>query len=168
VKLNRILNEGIKDYEKKNYLKALDSLNIVYQMAPENQRAKKYYNTTIQKINSLAQDHFSRSKYHLKRNDLKNAFAQIKLAKEYTPGNEQIRELFIEAKEKYSKRNKVKDQKVKGNVDALLFEGIRLYRAGELKKAITKWKRVTAMDPGNTKAKNYITRARTKLKRLGR
>ncbi|MBU1077432.1 MAG: hypothetical protein KKH98_09080 [Spirochaetes bacterium] len=165
--LNRILNSGIKDYEKNDYLKALDNLNIVYQMAPENQRARKYYNNVIQKLDSLSQDHLARSKNHLKSNELKNAYDQIKLALEYSPHSEEIRGLLLEIEDKYSKKDKIKDQQNKGNVDALLFEGIRLYRAGDLEKAIVKWKQVIAMDPGNRKVKNYITRAQTKLTRLG-
>ncbi|MDD5067383.1 MAG: tetratricopeptide repeat protein, partial [bacterium] len=165
--LNLILNDGIRNYESGQYTNAMPYLTMVFQVAPENERARKYYQDARTRMDEISQGYYNRSKEYYQQNKLENAYQQIRLAIRYSPYNEEIRDFSKEIDGQYSKIRTEKDRKSKQDTDALLFEGIRLYRAGNLQEAIAKWKQVTYLDPNNAKAQDYIARAESKLKKLG-
>ncbi|MBN1899313.1 MAG: hypothetical protein JW827_11095 [Spirochaetes bacterium] len=162
-----LLNSGIQYFEKQDYSKAMDYLNIVYEIGPDNERAKKYFSRTQEMLDTKSKARYEKARDLYKKNQLSEAYSEISQAAEYKPYDENIKSLFKEIESMYNKNRMTAIRAKKGSVDALLFEGIRLYRAGELKKAISKWNQVINIDSNNQKAKSYISRARTKLKALG-
>jgi tetratricopeptide (TPR) repeat protein len=48
-------------------------------------------------------------------------------------------------------------------VQAYLLQGLDSYSNGELKAALTSWRRALAFDPGNAKIQRYVKRAESEL-----
>jgi tetratricopeptide (TPR) repeat protein len=49
-------------------------------------------------------------------------------------------------------------------VEALLYQGLEYYSAGQLSSALKAWRQASALDPGNAKAKRYIERAEAEMR----
>lgn len=166
-RLNIVLNDGVAFLEKNDYTNAFSHLSIVHEIAPDNERAGRYFLDVKSKVEETSLALLKQSRDFFQRENWGEAYRRIRLALQYAPSSEEIRGFSKEVEERYFRVRQETERRTRKDTDALLFEGIRLYRAGRLSEAIAKWREVGAVDPGNSKARDYIVRAESKLKKLG-
>ncbi len=166
-KSQNLFENADTSYNKGEYPAALHSISAFLYLIPNNQSALDLRQNIKKGMEKAAGEHYAKAQAALNRKDYSGGLKELEIVIQLSPNNQDARNLYNKIDNEYAGLRTDQERKKKVNIDTLLFEGIRFYREGDLKKAIGKWQEVLAVDSGNAKALDYINRARTKLNKIG-
>jgi len=160
-----LYQEAIKYYKQHQNIKAMNKLIECLKKNKNHQDAKKL----LSRIKAIERARINREKakarikegdYYFSLSNFPSALLEYEEALKLQPGNKEIK----------AKIDKTKSELAKLDIDSLskrLYkEGKALFKAGEYKRAIMKWREALAANPKFIKAKLEIKKAEDKIRKI--
>jgi len=169
-----ILKRAENFRKKKAYNDALAAvklvLNLVKHMKKTEQVPTRFAATKQKKriekaMQRVITQNYDRAIRYYSRQDYKAALRYFDIVYRYNRNYKSTRSFRrIAVNAVAAAASKVAKQR-RGRIQALLYQGINLYRQGKYRTAITVWRRILVISPGHSATRSYIARARFKLGR---
>ena len=162
-------------YQKKNYNDALITINLVLKLVhhikdPQSRKvtarfAQKRKVEIKNAITKAVRSNYNFGVSYYARRNYKTALRYLNIVYRYDRNYKNTRVYRRIAANAVAAAARRAAQKQQGRIQALLYQGITLYRQGKYRTAIAIWSRILAISPGHSAARSYIARARFKLGR---
>lgn len=168
---NRIGNwmaQASRFEETRDYRRAYGLYRSVLEIDPANTEAKKGLSRTRKELRNLAQQPYKEGKEALALKNYNLAIENFTKVLELVPDYEDAPKLLETARQELAKRRmaQAKAQTTTAQAsesdNALINEGIVLYRQGKYKEAIAVWQKIPKNSEAYSKAQRYIARAKLK------
>jgi len=184
--IKRRLNDGYNYYLAGNYRRAISEWSRVQELNPGNKKAKDYLNTARQKVAELIASLRSSALTYEGEGRLGMAVSKWNEVLSLDPLNKEAKTSIAslrarvaakkpkprpKPKPKPKPRPKPKPkptvkQPSKEEIEATYKAGVSLYLSGKYKQAISKFQQVLKANPNHSGAKNYLQKARARLKAI--
>ncbi len=159
-------NNGLSYYKKGELKKAQSRFSSVLKADPNHEEAKNSLSKVEKQINSKVKSYYKTGLSYFEQKNYKKAINKFNKILKLKGNYKDTRLLFSKANKIYNKQTAKQRAISQQKVQEFLFSGIKLYRDGKLKAAITEWKKVLRVYPNHSKAIKYINRAKYKLSQL--
>ena len=159
-------NEGLDYFEKGDLKEAENRFRRVKSVDPTHSEAIRNLSKVEKEIERKVKSYYKTGLSYYDQKNYKKAISEFNKVLDLKSNYKDTRLRLQKAKKAYQK-TRVKEKKLsEQKVQAFLFDGIKLYREGKLKEAISEWEKVLRVYPKHEKALKYIKRAEYKLREL--
>ncbi len=159
-------NQGMEYYDKGDLKRAYIRFSSVVEIDPNHKEAKDMRDRVSNEIDRKSIKLYRTGVTYYENGDYNSAIKTFQEVLDLKNNYKDTRILLAKAQRKYAKLTEKDREAVKKKVQVYLYNGIKLYQDGKLEEAIDEWNKVLEIDPGNSKVKSYINRAKYKLKQL--
>jgi tetratricopeptide (TPR) repeat protein len=168
--VGKYYDRGVAAFNDKNYISALENFKNVSGIEPDYKNTKQYINKLDEKMkmSGQAKQCFSQGvEYYVNRryDDAVDIFTKALAA---DPGNDMIKQYMTKAKAQLSRASGGKKLSAgqAEEVKKLYFAGLKNYTAGDLKAALSSWKRALEINPEDIKILKSIEKAQAEQAEL--
>lgn len=159
-------NEGLALYKNGDLKKAYGRFSSVVQTDPSHSEAEKMVVQIEKEINAKVQQAYSSGLASYEQGDYKRAIDEMTRIVNLKGNYKDANLILTKARKIYDKKMAKESELSQQKVQEFLYSGIKLYRDGKLKEAVTEWEKVLKVYPDHQKALKYISRAKYKLSQL--
>lgn len=159
-------NNGLRFYKNGELKKAQNRFSSVLKADPDHDEAKSMLKKVDKEINSKVSAYYKNGLSYYEQKNYKKAISEFNKILDLKGNYKDTRRLLAKSNKIYDKQTSKQRALSQQKVQEYLFSGIKLYRDGKLKAAITEWKKVLKVYPNHAKATKYINRAKYKLSQL--
>ncbi|MDD5066012.1 MAG: tetratricopeptide repeat protein [bacterium] len=163
-------NDALDYYKNRDIKKAYDRFSSVVQTTkPEDSthmEAQKMVEKLEKEIDTSVQQSYSSGLAYYEQGDYKKAIDEFNKIVNLKGSYKDTNLLLTKARKIYEKKVAKETELSQQKVQEFLFNGIKLYRDGKLKEAVSEWEKVLRVYPDHQKALKYISRAKYKLSQL--
>jgi tetratricopeptide (TPR) repeat protein len=159
----RIKQEGISFLNQRNYARAITLLGIVVRVDPDDNEAKSKLAQAQQEARASLEQNYDRGIRAYNAQNWQSSIDAFNIVRSIDPNYKETNKFYRRALENQNRITSQADGQRQGQLQALFYQGISLYRQNKLREAIEVWNRILAVDPSNAQARQYIQRARFRL-----
>ncbi len=162
-RIRRIKTDAVTFLRRRNYAKAIALLKIVVKFDKDDREAAARLAQAEREAKITVARNYARGVRAYNVRNWKAALAAFNVVRGINPTYKQTNKFYRRALENYNRITAKRNAAKRGQLQALFYQGITLYRQNKLRAAIAVWRRILAVDPGNAKARQYIQRAKFRL-----
>jgi len=168
--LGRYYDRALKDYNNQNYISALEGFKKVVSIDKNYENVKIYMERVNEKMKmkGSAREYFSKGVELFVNNQYDEALSAFNKALQIEPNNSMIKKYITKARAKLreSAGGKVLSAMQLAEIKTLYYAGLKKYTAGDLKGAISDWKKVLQINPSDIKTLKSIEKAQAEIAEL--
>ncbi len=162
--------KALKDYNNQNYISALEGFKKVINIDAKYESAKVYIERINEKMKMKgdAREYFSKGVELFVNNKYDEALTMFNKALQIEPQNSMIKKYIGKVKDKLrtSSGGKTLSASQIAETKSLYYAGLKKYTAGDLKGAISYWKKVLQINPDDIKTLKSIEKAQAEIAEL--
>ncbi|MBU1076495.1 MAG: PorV/PorQ family protein [Spirochaetes bacterium] len=159
-------NDGLDYYKKGELKKAQSRFSSVLKADPNHEEANKQLSEVEKEIDNKVRSYYKTGLAYYEQKNYKDSITEFNKIQDLKGNYRDSRILLAKASKIYDQQTSNQRQVSQQKVQEFLFSGIKLYRDGKLKEAISEWQKVLKVYPNHSKAIKYINRAKYKLSQL--
>ncbi len=168
--LGRYYDRALKDYNNQNYISALEGFKKVVSIDKNYENVKIYMERVNEKMKmkGSAREYFSKGVELFVNNQYDEALSAFNKALQIEPNNSMIKKYITKARAKLreSAGGKALSAMQLAEIKTLYYAGLKKYTAGDLKGAISDWKKVLQINPSDIKTLKSIEKAQAEIAEL--
>ncbi len=159
-------NNGLTFYKNGELKKAASRFSSVLKADPDHSEAKSMKEKVGNEINSKVRSYYKTGLSYYDQKNYKKSIQEFNKILDLKGNYKDTRRLLAKAQKVYNKQTSQQRALSQQKIQGFLFSGIKFYRDGKLKAAISEWNKVLKVYPSHVKAMKYIRRAKYKLSQM--
>lgn len=168
--LSGYYEKALQDYNNQNYVSALEGFKKVINIDAKYESAKVYIERINEKMKMKgnAREYFTKGVEFFVNNNYDEALSMFNKALQIEPDNSMIKTYIgkVKGKLKATMGGKSLTAAQIAEIKSLYYTGLKKYTAGDLKGAISDWKKVLQINPNDIKTLKSIEKAQAELAEL--